>query len=101
MNFDRKMLGQRGLARPAYARSPCHSTAGAGHHSPIGAYDQKSDRALVMDVARRGSQTLLFEVSENRCAFFPSGTCRYKYPPFWAGLTDVFLAMNSTAARRS
>eukprot|EP00439_Symbiodinium_sp_Y106_P032804 s2303_g3.t3 len=57
VNFDRKMLGQRG----------------AGHHSPIGAYDQKSDRALVMDVAR------------------------YKYPPFWAGLTDVFLAMNSTA----
>mmetsp|Transcript_40097 Transcript_40097/g.95793 ORF Transcript_40097/g.95793 Transcript_40097/m.95793 type:complete len:253 (+) Transcript_40097:35-793(+) len=56
VNFDRKMLGQKG----------------AGHHSPIGAYDRKSDRVLVMDVAR------------------------YKYPPFWAGLTDVFLAMNST-----
>ncbi|CAE7574872.1 PCS1 [Symbiodinium pilosum] len=56
LNFDRKVLGQ----------------IGAGHHSPIGAYDQQSDRVLVMDVAR------------------------YKYPPFWAALKEVFQAMNST-----
>ena len=31
--------------------------AGAGHHSPIGAYDQKSDRVLVMDVARHTAGT--------------------------------------------
>lgn len=29
-----------------------HFGAGAGHHSPIGAYDEETDRVLVLDVAR-------------------------------------------------
>eukprot|EP00434_Breviolum_minutum_P024982 symbB.v1.2.022069.t1/scaffold1943.1/size95470/3 len=44
---------------------------GVGHHSPIGAYDAMTDRVLVLDVAR------------------------YKYPPWWAALPDVFAAMQS------
>eukprot|EP00933_Yihiella_yeosuensis_P027635 TRINITY_DN21547_c0_g1_i1.p1 TRINITY_DN21547_c0_g1~~TRINITY_DN21547_c0_g1_i1.p1 ORF type:complete len:151 (-),score=18.12 TRINITY_DN21547_c0_g1_i1:75-527(-) len=45
---------------------------GFGHHSPIGAYDATSDRVLVLDVAR------------------------YKYPPWWVDLQDLFAAMNAT-----
>lgn len=55
INFNRQTLRQRG----------------AGHHSPIGAYDEETDRVLVLDVAR------------------------YKYPPWWAALSDVFAAMQS------
>jgi len=42
---------------------------GMGHHSPIGAYDAATDRVLILDVAR------------------------YKYLPVWAGLDDLFVAM--------
>eukprot|EP00437_Effrenium_voratum_P005223 CAMPEP_0181436200 /NCGR_PEP_ID=MMETSP1110-20121109/20726_1 /TAXON_ID=174948 /ORGANISM="Symbiodinium sp., Strain CCMP421" /LENGTH=182 /DNA_ID=CAMNT_0023559759 /DNA_START=195 /DNA_END=743 /DNA_ORIENTATION=+ len=56
-NFDRKKMNQEGF----------------GHHSPIGAYDEDSDRVLVLDVAR------------------------YKYPPWWADLNDMFAAMQSSA----
>ena len=35
------------------------NSTGAGHHSPIGAYDQETDRVLVLDVARSGLQLLL------------------------------------------
>mmetsp|Transcript_22480 Transcript_22480/g.42421 ORF Transcript_22480/g.42421 Transcript_22480/m.42421 type:complete len:248 (+) Transcript_22480:32-775(+) len=59
LNFDRPTLGQ----------------LGAGHHSPIAAYDEKSDRALVMDVAR------------------------YKYPPFWATVNDLYAAMNASVSK--
>ena len=42
-----------------------------GHISPLGAYDAKSDRFLVLDVAR------------------------YKYPPVWVRTEDLFGAMNT------
>ena len=42
-----------------------------GHFSPLGAYDEKEDRFLVLDVAR------------------------YKYPPAWVRATDLFAAMNT------
>lgn len=53
VNFDRQGLHQEG----------------GGHHSPIGAYDEGTDRVLVLDVAR------------------------YKYPPWWAPLPELFQAM--------
>eukprot|EP00931_Biecheleriopsis_adriatica_P094892 TRINITY_DN68524_c0_g1_i1.p1 TRINITY_DN68524_c0_g1~~TRINITY_DN68524_c0_g1_i1.p1 ORF type:complete len:280 (-),score=49.11 TRINITY_DN68524_c0_g1_i1:41-841(-) len=53
VNFDRKGLNQKGI----------------GHHSPIGAYDATTDRALVMDVAR------------------------YRYPPAWVPVRELFTAM--------
>ena len=43
-----------------------------GHISPLGAYDAKADRFLVLDVAR------------------------YKYPPVWVTAADLFNAMNTT-----
>ena len=43
-----------------------------GHISPLGAYDEKADRFLIMDVAR------------------------YKYPPVWVSTADLFDAMNTT-----
>jgi glutathione-S-conjugate glycine hydrolase len=43
-----------------------------GHISPLAAYDAKSDRFLILDVAR------------------------YKYPPVWAKASDLFAAMNTT-----
>jgi len=56
VNFLRKALGEeRG-----------------GHISPLGAYDEKADRFLILDVAR------------------------YKYPPVWVKTSDLFDAMNTT-----
>lgn len=43
-----------------------------GHISPLGAYDAKADRFLILDVAR------------------------YKYPPVWVKASDLFDAMNTT-----
>ena len=43
-----------------------------GHISPLAAYDAKSDRFLILDVAR------------------------YKYPPVWVKASDLFAAMNTT-----
>jgi len=45
-----------------------------GHISPLGAYDSKADRFLVLDVAR------------------------YKYPPVWVKTVDIFAAMNTPDA---
>ncbi len=42
-----------------------------GHISPLAAYDAKSDRFLILDVAR------------------------YKYPPVWVTAADLFNAMNT------
>jgi hypothetical protein len=58
INYMRKAIGQeRG-----------------GHISPLAAYDSKTDRFLVLDVAR------------------------YKYPPVWVTASDLFDAMNTTDA---
>jgi hypothetical protein len=50
------------------------SQEGDGHFSPLGAYDAKTDRFLVLD------------------------TARYKYPPFWVTADDLWEAMNTTDA---
>lgn len=55
LNFHRKPLGQ----------------SGGGHHSPIAAYDPKSDRFLVLDVAR------------------------YKFVPYWVTAEDLWKAANT------
>lgn len=49
-NFDRRVLKQEG----------------AGHFSPVVAYDSASDSVLISDVAK------------------------FKYPPFWVSMTDFF-----------
>ncbi|MDB2592834.1 phytochelatin synthase family protein [Gammaproteobacteria bacterium] len=46
---------------------------GNGHFSPIAAYDQVSDRFLILDVAR------------------------YKYPPIWVKASDLYRAMTLRA----
>jgi hypothetical protein len=58
INFLRKTLGQQI----------------GGHWSPIAAYDAKTDRFLLLDVAR------------------------YKYPPVWVKASDLFDAMNTPDA---
>jgi hypothetical protein len=55
INFERSEIGQEYM----------------GHISPLGAYDAKADRFLVMDVAR------------------------YKYPPVWVDAATLFRAMNT------
>ena len=55
VNFDRKTLNQQG----------------AGHFSPIAAYDGASDSVLILDVAK------------------------FKYPPFWVSVADLLNAMNT------
>jgi hypothetical protein len=55
VNFDRAGLGQEHM----------------GHISPLGAYDAKADKFLVLDVAR------------------------YKYPPVWADAAALFAAMST------
>ncbi|MDB5884646.1 MAG: glutathione gamma-glutamylcysteinyltransferase, partial [Polaromonas sp.] len=44
---------------------------GGGHISPVAAYDSKSDRVLVLDVAK------------------------YKYPPVWMTVADLYAAMQA------
>jgi hypothetical protein len=58
VNFDRAELGQPGIA-------------GGGHISPIAAYNAKTDRFLVLDVAR------------------------YKFPPSWVTADRLYAAMNT------
>lgn len=53
VNYSRKPIGQ----------------IGDGHISPVAAYDQDTDRVLVLDVAR------------------------YKYPPVWMTVADLYRAM--------
>ncbi len=55
MNYHRKYVGQEG----------------AGHHSPLAAYDATSDRFLVLDVAR------------------------YKLPPVWIPAADLWTSMST------
>ena len=55
VNFHRQPLGQQG----------------AGHHSPLAAYDAASDRFLILDVAR------------------------YRLPPVWAPAAELWAAMNT------
>jgi hypothetical protein len=43
--------------------------SGSGHFSPIGGYEEESDRVLIMDVAR------------------------FKYPPHWVPLKDLYQSM--------
>ena len=58
INYLRKVLGQQT----------------GGHISPLAAYDEKTDRFLVLDVAR------------------------YKYPPVWVKASDLFDALNTADA---
>lgn len=55
VNYDRPLLGQ----------------AGGGHISPLAAYDARSDRVLILDVAR------------------------YRYPSVWVRMEDLLRAMQS------
>lgn len=58
VNYLRKAMGQQT----------------GGHISPLADYDAKTDRFLILDVAR------------------------YKYPPVWVTASDLFAAMNTTDA---
>lgn len=64
------------LADPAkrlvvnYSRKPLNQN-GDGHISPVAAYDEDSDRVLVLDVAP------------------------YKYPPVWLTVADLYAAMDT------
>lgn len=55
VNYSRKILGQKGI----------------GHFSPIAAYNQKTDRFLILDVAR------------------------HKYPPVWVKANHLYSAMQT------
>ena len=55
INYFRKAIGQNGT----------------GHFSPLGAYDEVSDRVLILD------------------------TAAYKYPPVWASFADFYNAINT------
>lgn len=54
-----------------FHRDPLNQKGGA-HFSPLAAYDEKSDRFLMLDVAR------------------------FRYPPFWITAESLFQAMNTT-----
>jgi hypothetical protein len=58
VNFERAKVGQ----------------SGGGHFSPLAAYHRRSDRFLMLDVAR------------------------YKYPPMWVKAEDLWAAMNTVDA---
>ncbi len=58
VNFGRAEFGQAGLD-------------GGGHISPVAAYNEESDRFLILDVAR------------------------YKYLPSWATATQLYAALNT------
>lgn len=50
---------------------------GGGHHSPVAAYDEKTDRVLLLDVAR------------------------YKYPAYWVRMDDLWKAINTQDKKMS
>ncbi len=72
-----RKLASAALAQPGrfvivnYLRKAIGQETG-GHISPLAAYDSKSDRFLILDVAR------------------------YKYPPVWVTAADLFTAMSTT-----
>ncbi len=74
---DFRKLASESLARKNhfvlvnYLRKSLGEESG-GHISPLAAYDERSDRFLILDVAR------------------------YKYPPVWVKTSDLFDAMNTT-----
>jgi hypothetical protein len=53
-----------------YSRKPI-GQMGDGHISPVAAYDSKTDRVLILDVAK------------------------YKYPPVWITVTGLYVGMQS------
>jgi glutathione gamma-glutamylcysteinyltransferase len=69
MCSDRDPRNGSGFLVLCYAREALQQT-GTGHFSPIAAYDEVSDRALILDVAR------------------------FKYPPHWVALPDLYRAMS-------
>lgn len=56
---------------------PALGQEGKGHTSPLAAYDEASDRFLVLD------------------------TSRVRYPPVWGRAEDLFTAMNTRAGQRT
>ena len=66
-------LAARRVVLVNYLRTALGQERG-GHISPLAAYDARSDRFLILDVAR------------------------YKYPPVWVTASDLFDAMNTTDA---
>lgn len=70
-----KALVKDALAHDQYVTVNFLRTAlkqvGGGHHSPIVAYDKKTDRFLMLDVAR------------------------YKYPAYWVTANDLWSAVNT------
>ncbi|MBV9433797.1 MAG: phytochelatin synthase family protein [Hyphomicrobiales bacterium] len=70
-SLARSYLGEPGhFVLINYLRRTLGQESG-GHISPLGAYDGKTDRFLILDVAR------------------------YKYPPVWVKTSDIFDAMNT------
>ncbi|MBV8763535.1 MAG: phytochelatin synthase family protein [Hyphomicrobiales bacterium] len=73
-SLARSYLGEPGhFVLINYLRRTLGQESG-GHISPLGAYDGKTDRFLILDVAR------------------------YKYPPVWVKTSDIFEAMNTKDA---
>jgi glutathione gamma-glutamylcysteinyltransferase len=72
--FRRHVVGQcADAASPSVMiisfHRPSLQQTGVGHFSPLAAYDDVSDSVLILDVAR------------------------FKYPPFWASVPEVYAAM--------
>jgi len=62
------LSSEHGIVVASFARSALGQT-GEGHFSPIAAYHEESDYALVLDVAR------------------------FKYAPYWVSISDLYEAM--------
>ncbi len=67
---SRQLAAPGGYVIVNYLRRAIGQETG-GHISPLAAYDDKSDRFLILDVSR------------------------YKYPPVWAAASDLYGAMNT------
>ncbi|MFI4956913.1 MAG: phytochelatin synthase family protein [Gammaproteobacteria bacterium] len=65
-----KALAQDGYVTVNFLRTALQEVGG-GHHSPLVAYDKKTDRFLLLDVAR------------------------YKYPAYWVKTEDLWKAINT------
>ena len=76
VNVIPKLFGQGALAKPdvrivANYNRKTLAQEGAGHQSPIAAYDEASDSVLMLDVAK------------------------FKYPPAWIKLADLLQSMQT------
>lgn len=83
----------KGTMAISYSRKALGQT-GSGHFSPIGAYSEKDDKVLILDVARCARlHATLVSSRENSFTLDSLMVCRFKYPSYWVPTELAYSSM--------